>query len=160
SEIGAAAVRMAAGTASSDGIQTINPEQGVQAFEAALRWAPPQIGVLYVDWPEFFRKFSAVRTSPLLVQFAEKKERSFDTPLAAERADFIEQLEKTIASERRNLIHEQIRNRAAKVLGVAAQSIDLTRPLHELGLDSLMAIELRNTLGVMAGKSLPTTLLF
>jgi acyl carrier protein len=34
--------------------------------------------------------------------------------------------------------------RAAKVLGASAADIDLERPLNSLGLDSLMAVELRN----------------
>jgi acyl carrier protein len=53
-----------------------------------------------------------------------------------------------------------IRDEAAKVLGREPGSIHPERPLRELGLDSLMAVELRNALAKAVGESLPATLLF
>ena len=40
------------------------------------------------------------------------------------------------------------------------RSIASTTPLREMGLDSLMAVELRNVLVRLGGQSLPATLLF
>ncbi len=50
---------------------------------------------------------------------------------------------------------------ALKVLGLdAGSALDPQRPLNELGLDSLMAVELRNALSLALGRPLPATLLF
>ena len=48
----------------------------------------------------------------------------------------------------------------ARAVAGAASAVPADRPLKELGLDSLMAVELRNALGQRVGKPLPATLAF
>ncbi|HEV2150032.1 MAG TPA: acyl carrier protein, partial [Longimicrobiaceae bacterium] len=52
------------------------------------------------------------------------------------------------------------REQAARLLGLAPRAVDPSRPLQEMGFDSLMAVELRNALGAAIGRGLPATLLF
>ena len=63
-------------------------------------------------------------------------------------------------NRRRGVLREEVRALAAKVLGAAPRSVDLEEPLRDLGLDSLMAVELRNRLGAAVGRTLPATITF
>ena len=64
-------------------------------------------------------------------------------------------------NQRRALLVEQIRRDTGRVLGLQnLESLPNNKSLGELGLDSLMAVELRNTLASTVGQNLPATLLF
>jgi acyl carrier protein len=50
---------------------------------------------------------------------------------------------------------------AANVLGLGSPAlIDPEQPLHDFGMDSLIAVELRNSVSAAIGRTLPATILF
>jgi acyl carrier protein len=64
-------------------------------------------------------------------------------------------------ARRVELMADYLRQGAAAALGIGdPNQIALRRPLRELGLDSLMAVELRNAVAAAVGRELPGTLLF
>jgi acyl carrier protein len=61
----------------------------------------------------------------------------------------------------RGAVVARLQAMAAATLGVANPgSIDPDQPLQDIGLDSIMAVDLRNTLAWSLGGTLPATLLF
>jgi acyl carrier protein len=59
------------------------------------------------------------------------------------------------------MLAENVREEVARVLGLSAPSeVDPARGLFDMGMDSLMAVELRSRLQKRSGKPLPSTLTF
>ncbi len=165
--IGAAAARNVGERVATRGIGLISPEAGWQALahlmqqsQKAPAQTPAQVGVFPVDW----RAFLAGGASPYFKQLVP----SDGPPQAAQSEpshpdDVWQRLQRAPVSKRRALLLAHVREQANKVLGLPpAQAIDHRQPLQELGLDSLMAVELRNLLGAGLNlqRPLPSTLVF
>ena len=79
----------------------------------------------------------------------------------AESSGLLQQWIDTVAGMRRTVIAAFVDAQAKLVLGLpAASAIPARQPLNEIGLDSLMAVELRNAIGGALGAPQPATLLF
>jgi hypothetical protein len=74
---------------------------------------------------------------------------------------FADSLRAAPAAARPGLVMAFVRERALKVLGLPpAFLLDAHAGLRDVGLDSLMAVELRNVLQAAVGQPLPATLAF
>jgi acyl carrier protein len=78
-------------------------------------------------------------------------------------SDVRERLSRLPAGHRRGVLLAEVQDQVAKGLGLdVTQPIDHRQPFSELGLDSLLAVELRNLLAKRLGleRGLPATTLF
>jgi acyl carrier protein len=72
----------------------------------------------------------------------------------------VEVLERARPADRRAILLAHIREQAAEVLGLQVKQVDPKRGLFDLGMDSLMSVELKTRLENTLGEKLPSTLTF
>lgn len=176
SDVGAAAEHRVEKWIGMRGLDSIRPRQGLQLFERVMQQvkARPsgsgliQVGVLPLDWPKFLQQFVDNDVPPFFAEMARDVRLRPDqltakTKAADEPSELLHRLEETPPGGRRDLLLDYIRTQSLKVLGLeSTYQLDRRQPLQELGLDSLMAIELRNLLGtgLKLKGALPATLVF
>ncbi|HLK58329.1 MAG TPA: aminotransferase class I/II-fold pyridoxal phosphate-dependent enzyme [Chthonomonadaceae bacterium] len=128
------------------GIEKLDVESGIQAFAALLqpgqRSAPAQVGVFRIHWPAFQKGLppgpAVTFLSPLLRQAPSTQ---------TVQDDFLPRFHAVPPEEREALLETYIHGQLIQVLGLeAAQGITPTQPWLDLGIDSLMTIELKNRL--------------
>ncbi len=153
-------------------LDTISPTDGLLALERAMRQGieggHPQIALLPINWQRVAVESLDYMSKPLLsmilrdlpAEIVSTAPKAQETQKEAAHS-FMDELAATIPNKRIQLIRTKVRSHAAHVLGIDPDyPIKMQQPLSEIGLDSLMAVELRNVLGNMLGKPLPATIIF
>jgi polyketide synthase 12/myxalamid-type polyketide synthase MxaB len=128
-----------------------------------MRQGRPQVAVIPVDWPVFLGQFARGSRPRWLSEVAADRARVSARPTAGGPAASArrERLREASPDQRIALLRDLVRDEVATVLGLhSADAIDERQPLHEMGLDSLMAVELRNLLSVSVATELSATLAF
>ena len=154
SEIGAAVQRGADEQLKQKGIAPITPKRGLQVLEQLLltqtsQNAIAQVGVAPIDWSLFIQQWPAV--PPLLTKLVHQHQQQQDK--SSLKATLLKQLQTASQEERRTLLIDYLQAQAANYLGMS-QLEDVQQPLNLMGLDSLMAVELRNAIRTQLGVEL------
>ncbi|MEB3261315.1 MAG: SDR family NAD(P)-dependent oxidoreductase [Cyanobacteriota bacterium] len=132
------------------------PEEGVEAFERLLRSEAIQVAVLPDQGRHYLGQRPVTPTLAALLPRANAASDGGKTPIPA----FSTAWEQAAAEDRTVLLMRTLRAVTATVLGVRPEQIEPRQGLRDLGLDSLMSIELRNRLGQALERRLPATLAF
>jgi acyl transferase domain-containing protein/acyl carrier protein len=135
------------------GISSIAPKQGLDMLGRLLGQNATQVVPVPVNWKQYREFYPAGSASPLLSELvreevevprpAGRKSARRDALLAAEPA------------ERRQLVRSYLSEQVARVLGLNPSKLDVQQPLSHLGMDSLMAVELKNRIAVDLGVNVP-----
>jgi len=155
------------------GLIHMAPEPALAALAWAMNQNAPQIAILDADWATYRQRFPRggvpgllagltvavnppVSRSSFPLQKAEENRR--DQPGSV---TLREQLAAIPVSQRLDRLMDAIRAQAARIMRLdEVGNIADDRPLRDLGLDSLMAVEMRNALAAQVGAKLAATLLF
>ena len=141
---------------SARGITLLNPSSSLQTLGQLITQPVSQVGVLSIDWSKFSSQLPPGVSLPVLEQF-----RSAANEQEGDRLQGLEQLKQIPAIDRRNHLMAHIQAEIADVLGYSSpKEIALDQPLADLGVDSLMAVELANQLEYNLGPTIPASFLF
>ena len=140
------------------GFSPMEPEDALQVFEQAMTKETAQLAVMPVEWSSFFRHQKGAQIPAMLLELAEKEvlHSKAVITVSEEPGSFLRQLEQTSPENRPDVLSQYIRKQVVKVLRLDP-SIELrpTQGLAQLGMDSLMAVELRNQITKDFGVTMP-----
>ncbi|MCA9707007.1 MAG: SDR family NAD(P)-dependent oxidoreductase, partial [Myxococcales bacterium] len=142
------------GQATARGMGSFSAQQGQQIFERLLTLERAGIAPVLLDVERWVEATPQVAEQPRFC------------PLLAEvhgrrvLLDLGDALRARPAAEQLPWMQAFVREQAAGVLRLPVDRLDPRRPLQELGLDSVMGLELRNRLRAALGQPLPATLVW
>jgi acyl transferase domain-containing protein/acyl carrier protein len=144
------------------GVQMLTPAQGGQIL-ARLLGAGGHIGVLPVDWARFGRQFAGGAVPPLLADLVRASQAGQSAGLVEsaenqhpeshpDRAKGLrEQLALAEPAAREALVLGFVRQQVARIMRFDGDQVDMATPLLYLGMDSLMAVEIRDRIRAALG---------
>ena len=124
------------------GIGGIAPEQALEILGRLLGQRATQVMAVPVDWQQYREFDPESSASPLLSELARR-----ETAVLRPGGGTSERRDALLAAdpgERRHLLGSYLREQVGRVLGLSPSKLDLQQPLSHLGMDSLMAVELKN----------------
>jgi NAD(P)-dependent dehydrogenase (short-subunit alcohol dehydrogenase family)/acyl carrier protein len=144
------------------GMRQLDPAQAITALERVLRLDVAQAAVLDVDW-SLAAASATIGAQPLVSQLVRRPETALPSSPAAgaSRSSIRRGLEQLPAIEQEEFLAAHVLEQVRSVLGLPRDTVVRgDRGFTELGMDSLMAVELSNRLRVSLECPLPTTLAF
>ncbi len=137
------------------GMNSIKPVQGMQALQQLIQQDAVQMAVLSIDWSRFCGRQSGSRIQPLL-----KRMISLTGPAASSKAGSlsVERLKSLSPEEQERALFDYTREQVIRTFRLDPSfSFNSFQLLLGLGMDSLMAVELKNRIESDLGVNIPIT---
>lgn len=155
SEIGLAARPDRGGRLAFRGVGSIAPKQGLEVLGSLMDQKATEVAVMPFNLRQWCEFYPAATTATFFSRLQSAEETV--APAATKNISSASRqiLSSTDATERRHLVESYLQEQLAKVLRCSVSKLGLQQPINRLGLDSLMAVELRNRIQSDLGVSLP-----
>jgi acyl transferase domain-containing protein len=123
------------------GVRAVSPSQVTEALGRLLQAGCPQMVLADIEWGRFKEVFEARGQRPIFEAMPADGELRETT--AQPRSNWLQQRERLSAQDRHDFVVAYLQKQAGEVLKRESTHFKASQPLTETGLDSLMAVELR-----------------
>lgn len=130
----------------SRGMHLIPPDRGLELLGKLLHVDVVQAAVMDVHWADMLRMLGSRRPTLLEDLAAEVAAARGEESGGRVDVEFRNRLRAADGEARQAMVCNYIQQELARIMGVAAESLEIDQPLSTFGLDSLLALELKNNL--------------
>ncbi|MFB2976226.1 SDR family NAD(P)-dependent oxidoreductase [Microseira sp. BLCC-F43] len=127
------------------GVAALSPQQGIAALEQLWRSGHIQTTVANVNW-NLFKQLYQIERKRLLIEEIEVKTLKNQQEKSQHKAEILQLIKSSPPPERENILLAYLQDEISQVLRKRTEQIDVQQPLNTMGIDSLMALDLRNRL--------------
>lgn len=166
-DVGAAVKAEAAARAVLKGVDHINPATAISYLEKLICSELPQCAVMSVNWQQYVHQVHPDGIVPSLIAslvqspYKERVQTIVSETAPLEHKNLPQLLAECPETRRKDLLIDYLHTQTLHILGLdTTEIIDPDKALMDLGLDSLMAVEMRNAISSAVGRNLPASLLF
>ena len=143
------------------GLEAMPTEAALSLLERLIGAGVAQRTVAAVDWSRFKPLQEARRRRPLLEHISTGTAATkAPAEEGAARSELLRRLEEAPPGRRRAMLLEYVRSEAARVLGAEPSALAPRQGFFQMGMNSLMSVELKNHLEKSLRHKLPSTLAF
>ncbi len=125
------------------GLESFSPREATAVLGRLMSQEAVQVGVVRMDWNRWLGLGAGHAMSPRFSGLCKEGANGKDGA-RSDVASIRSALFAAPAERRKEMLLDFLKDKVARVLGSSADKVDLSKPLTEVGLDSLMAVELRN----------------
>jgi acyl transferase domain-containing protein/acyl-CoA synthetase (AMP-forming)/AMP-acid ligase II/NADPH:quinone reductase-like Zn-dependent oxidoreductase/acyl carrier protein len=161
-EVGMAARALSARGPASRVMLPLVPAQALAALERLFeKSGPAQAVAMSVDWTQLARSFNGNQPPAMIADLMQEKAQPIDAKTAREIGPRLsmQALLATPQAGRQAMLLAHVQKSLAQVMALDASELDPEESMSNLGLDSLMALELQHSLEESFGVKLPLDLL-
>ncbi|SOX55080.1 polyketide synthase family protein [Mycobacterium ahvazicum] len=140
------------------GIRTLSPADALAGLADAAASASAQGVVARIDWARFLPLYEQAGRRAFLTELEREVPGAVPPVTPSGKTELVEQLTNAPLQQRKRLLTDYLRDAVAEVTRVDVAEIREDAGFFDLGMDSLMAVELRRRIEHGVGREIPITL--
>jgi acyl carrier protein len=143
------------------GLIAMTPEEGLAGMAYLFHQEVTQSAIMPVDWPTYLAQLPTGSRTAWLAALSQAQGGAEAQPQTSQGSVILQQLAAAAPAERYELLVAYIRQQVVNIMRFEADyPLETQQGFFQLGMDSLMTLELRNRLQASLQCTLPSTLAF